>query len=606
MKLLAFRIKHFRSILDSGWVSFSPDGITAIVGQNESGKSSVLDALYFALHNDPISEDDMRVPGPRPVVQLSVELNMEDVKPGLEKYDASDITRIAKYFNLIENKIEIDCIWDVEKKNGITEIDPGVALSKNYFDKYQKLSAVTAKSDNEKKPYQLTTIGTEAVTGEVVEVPSQSKMDPDDLASLIWKYLPRGVRFDDASGRLPSTVSIDNDGRPTGDGAQAANNFLTVADIDLKALLQSDLREQKSIITRANNAISKDFNQFWSQTIGKDGRLSFVCELENYGKHHGERAGSPHLVFWVCDGQNRLYPKQRSQGVSWFISFYLQLKASEKKGINRVFFLDEPGSNLHAKAQADVLKLINHLRKHTSTVVYSTHSPQMIEYEKLYRVHAVQRDDDNEDSPSKIISAHQLGTASSDTLSPILAAMGVDLSNQNVVRRSNNVILEEMSGYYYLTSFWRLVNEESEVHFIAATGADKVVSMVNMFLGWGLNFIVVLDDDKKGREVIHRLKKTVYGDRDDEAQKQLFRLRGCAGIEDALSQNDFSRFVLKRELNYEESNSEHMKKSDLSKPVAAFQFANAVRDKLITFEMLDAESQEKIRGIVALIRDNLR
>ena len=49
LQLAAFRIRNFRSIVDSGWVMFSPDGITVLVGQNESGKSSVLEALYFAL-----------------------------------------------------------------------------------------------------------------------------------------------------------------------------------------------------------------------------------------------------------------------------------------------------------------------------------------------------------------------------------------------------------------------------------------------------------------------------------------------------------------------------------------------------------------------------
>src|SRR5579883_3074973 len=44
MKLTEFRIENYRSIRDSGWVKI--DDIAAIVGKNESGKTSLLKALW--------------------------------------------------------------------------------------------------------------------------------------------------------------------------------------------------------------------------------------------------------------------------------------------------------------------------------------------------------------------------------------------------------------------------------------------------------------------------------------------------------------------------------------------------------------------------------
>ena len=44
MRMTAFRIQNYRSILDSGWLEV--DDIAAIVGKNESGKTSVLKALW--------------------------------------------------------------------------------------------------------------------------------------------------------------------------------------------------------------------------------------------------------------------------------------------------------------------------------------------------------------------------------------------------------------------------------------------------------------------------------------------------------------------------------------------------------------------------------
>ena len=44
MKLTAFCVQNYRSILDSGWVDV--DDIAVIVGKNESGKTSLLKALW--------------------------------------------------------------------------------------------------------------------------------------------------------------------------------------------------------------------------------------------------------------------------------------------------------------------------------------------------------------------------------------------------------------------------------------------------------------------------------------------------------------------------------------------------------------------------------
>ena len=44
MRLKAFKVKMYRPIIDSGWVDV--DGVTVIVGKNESGKSALLKALH--------------------------------------------------------------------------------------------------------------------------------------------------------------------------------------------------------------------------------------------------------------------------------------------------------------------------------------------------------------------------------------------------------------------------------------------------------------------------------------------------------------------------------------------------------------------------------
>ena len=45
MKLTSFRIRHYKSIVDSGECEMSQENISILAGQNESGKTSILEAL---------------------------------------------------------------------------------------------------------------------------------------------------------------------------------------------------------------------------------------------------------------------------------------------------------------------------------------------------------------------------------------------------------------------------------------------------------------------------------------------------------------------------------------------------------------------------------
>lgn len=599
MKISAFRIRSFRSIVDSGWVKLSPDGITAFVGQNESGKSSILEALSFALNDEDPSVDDFRVEAETCDVSLRVSMTVEDVERSVLLDSVAGLEGLKRHLNN-NQYVDVLLIWNrgaYAKADGI-----------------QRACSLT-------QPELLESIETACasqVLGQAQDSADASAASADDVdsrdlsdvlaatADALWRALPLAVLFNEADGRLPSSVDIDESKKLVGGDAKAAKNFLDIAGLQVAHLLSDEPRTRQNKLARASAALTADFNDFWSQTIGRSGRLDLSCQLEFHSTGASAKAGSPYLTFWVSDGATKLYPKQRSFGVRWFLSFYLQLRAAEKAGRRVVYLLDEPGANLHAKAQADVLRLIEKLGKQSAIVLYTTHSPQLIQYEKLYRVHAVQRGDDGGEAPTSVIDAHRLGSASTDTLFPILAAMGADVSQQQVIRKHGNVLLEEISGFYYLSALWKLLGIRTEAHFIAANGVDNIETLANMFMGWGLDFVIVVDDDSQGRGAYREMKRNLYGDDDAIACRSMFRLKDAAGIEDLFSIDDFKHLVLKdAAAEIGTTNSAYVKSKRLSKPVLAHRFAQSVNSGEVSVESLSPETGERVRLLLGKIEQLL-
>jgi ABC-type lipoprotein export system ATPase subunit len=614
MKITHYRITNFRSIVDTDWQRFSRDGVTVLVGQNESGKTSILDALATTFSTKSITADDLRSGAPLPQMQLKLQCPFEEIEPELTDYVSEQVRLLQTYWTEHGGNATIDFSW-YDKTPATPDKSPFGCAPKliDAEDLLANLSDATADEVAKTSPPASASVpdpNSPSVTDATPRTAKPETQAPKFLTAAsigqaLWRAAPEFILFSERSGTLPNEIELDEKGIPTGNGAIAASNYLYAAQIDIAKMLKSERRTRESFMVRANAKLTEAFNSFWSQTIGKDTKLSLTCDIQFRDATDQARAGKPYLVFWISDRHTQLYPSQRSQGVRWFVSFFLQLKAAKSNYDSALFLLDEPGANLHSKAQGDVLRLINALR-HEIPIVYSTHSPHLVEYEHLHRIHAVQRVGDDEDSPTTILDAHQLGAASSDTLSPILTAMGTDLASQQTIQRRDNVLLEEVSGFYYLSAFWKLTGEKQTAHFIASTGVNKLPALANMFLGWGLDFITVVDDDNQGRGVYKELMRDLYGDDAEIANRFVIKLKGYEGIEDIFSTSDFKRHVLKDEnANIQQKNSEFLKRAGRSKPILALEFKLAIDNGHIRFLDLDEVTQSAIKEAVSNIAGKL-
>src|SRR4030042_4061933 len=129
MRFKGFKIKNYRSIVDSGWNLLAYDNITALIGQNESGKTSVLEAL-MSFYDGKISDDVLRSDMTFPIVSCMFELdgNVNQLM------DSSAVPEELR--NILNNKKEIilERKWKPDRTTSVIAGDDDVV---DYFHRIQ-------------------------------------------------------------------------------------------------------------------------------------------------------------------------------------------------------------------------------------------------------------------------------------------------------------------------------------------------------------------------------------------------------------------------------------------------------------------------------------
>jgi predicted ATP-dependent endonuclease of OLD family len=307
--------------------------------------------------------------------------------------------------------------------------------------------------------------------------------------------LPRFWYFDEYH-ELPSRVSIDAirnnsiTGELTKQQLETAKALFELAMIDVEELANSTNFESFiAELEATSNDITDKIFEYWST----NSNLSIEFKIDQINRPNNL---PPEKILDIRVKNHRhritLPLKSRSKGFNWFFSFIVWFsKIQDEKDKNFILLLDEPGLNLHASAQADLLRFINDLSSDYQ-VVYSTHSPFMVELNGLHRVRTVY------DSDAGSIISDAIQEKDPDTLFPLQAALGYDIA-QNLFVSKNNLLVEGPSDLNYLTFMSNLLESEGreglrdDVTIIPVGGLDKVVSFVSLLRGSKLKISCLLD-----------------------------------------------------------------------------------------------------------------
>lgn len=577
MKLKKFRIKNFKSITDSG-NCYLTDTITILAGKNESGKTSILEALEDFDTDGKIRESAKPIKSPEAIPEISITFTVEKdtVKEVLKEIGSVQKAVADVELEIIKTFPDSYTFGEDTLKNelfGAKEIEK---IQKSIKDKWGKVKTLHAKypqlggtffdfefSDLTSEKTLLTTFKT-ATTPNIPQIDEKDRENfpkllteieteiqnlenltatEDKFLEALKRWIPNFVFFNSFEDVFPNKIPF----------AELETNewikdLAVISDLNVATIKTSTARDKQKHKTDININLNDDYKKFWAQDVSS---LSVDWDSQD-------------LQFWIQEDGYPYEPSLRSKGRQWHLAFYIKVSARANENVPNIILIDEPGLFLHAKAQEDILSKLEDSAKEVQ-LIFSTHSPYLLEADKLNQIRLIHR---TKKAGTKIENkVHAL--ADKETLTPIMTAIGLELNaGITALDKVNNVVVEGASDLYYLNAFKKILSKDS-VNFIFGGGAGNMPVVGTILHGWGGKVIYLYDNDQGKKDGEKNLKDNWLVAKD----LVLAVLNTAGSVEDIFSPTNFQEFVLSdTSKTYTESNSEYVKKSKLDKVLLAKKF----------------------------------
>lgn len=502
----SFNIENFKGIRDlSINLQRKPASrIFSLVGLNESGKTTILEALDWFY--DCSSYD------PHDLIPKSELLNFNGKISVSAKllFHESDNTALIEFmkkthkYNIhrIEDEFEVKNVFEYEDSSCVSK---STEWNVSIIGKTSRMKEAKALSDSESYWDSAVDFIKDSLLPPIIYYPNFLFDFPDKI------YLEFITEEDDKISQIYRDVIQD-----------VLNSMQKKLDIEkhlldrYKSGKQHDRASMASVLQKLSSRIETDVFSIWKDLLKIDRsglQLTFGQSIEEDEK-------GLFLQVKVKEGDQDYFIRERSLGFRWFFSFILFTHFRAFRDVhfkNAVFLLDEPASNLHPTAQTKLLKALENYTSNQS-IIYTTHSHHMINPKWLSGTFVVKNDaKDYKELDIKYNSYMTNITAvryfqfvsknpnDKDFYRPILDAL--DFQPSLLENVPDIVILEGKNDYYtlkYLNDNY-FENEEFENNLYPSTGKDKTDYIISLYLAWGRNFIVLLDDDRGGRNTYNRL-----------------------------------------------------------------------------------------------------
>lgn len=531
MKLTGVQIRNFRNILDSGEALIQND-VTCLVGKNESGKTAFLHALHRLRPAEVSLEFDLLLQYPAWLEKLHriQGRKLGEVRPvrATFEFEAVDIDAVRSQFGpsaLKSNKVVLERQYDGKRLYQLTTDEAAVVshiiqqagLLEPLSQEAQRISTLEALKKFIETLKGRTEDAGAAQAAAALEKEISARLGSHPVGQAIYNFIepriPKFFYYDEYS-QLPGEIKISRvlqaDESQLNADERTARSLLQLAAAASDYLINPDYERRKRELENVANGITKDVLKYWTQNPHLRVLIDITQRTE--ATPQGQTTVLEELKIRVYDDIHWLsLPfSEHSSGFRWFFSFLAAFSAYERAKAPVVILLDEPGLGLHGRAQKDFLRFIDERLAARHQVIYTTHSPFMVQPDKLERVRIV------EDKGTEIgaVVSQDVLTMDPDTLFPLLGALGYDLA-QHLLIGPNNIIVEGTADFTYLAVLSGFLKEQGghglddKWTIVPVGGADLIPTFVAL-LGNKLDVTVVVDARTEQHQRLARLAREGY------------------------------------------------------------------------------------------------
>jgi energy-coupling factor transporter ATP-binding protein EcfA2 len=577
VRLQSFRLARFRNIVDPQEVVVEED-VTCLVGKNESGKTTVLEALHRlnpANHRESKFDRTIEYPRWRMVRDGRVE-DLDKFEPIQATFllDEEDLDACAEFLPA-RPPVGTVCIrsrtYDNTKRLGLhcslEEVIKAAVKAADVADEdAEPLLAATshqaameaAKERAKALREQKENARAKAVQSFLGALDAYAYLTGSGLSQEqryeLAKLVPRFFYFSDYE-LLPGESDLhllaqkveDESGLTAEEESVLA--LLDYAEAEPSDFLGENYDARKAQLQAAGYELSRKVFTYWSQN--RDLEVEFDSELEEVGR---DAANQPimHRILKVLMRDNRhggivTNFMTRSAGFRWFFSFLAAFSKYQESREPVIVLLDEPGTSLHGEAQKDFLRFIFNELGASKQVLYTTHSQHMVDPSRYEKFRAVE-DRSTRENPDLGVAITLVDvSADRDTLLPLQNALGYSINQHLFIGAGRHLAVEGGSDFIYLdrvsghlASVGRTALDP-RLKILPVGGASVVPAFVAL-VGRDLEVSVLLDGSRQGKDaqrVLAQATKGVIGEDEVVAVDDVSGTVPRADIEDLFDPEDY-------------------------------------------------------------------
>jgi len=499
MKYKRFEIEQYKGI-KSSFISVIQAPVP-IIGINESGKSSILEAIaHYDYRNDATA-------------------------------DAKQWKFINRY-NPQENEFVVSA--DIELLDGEFK-----TLMEKFTADEQLLFAPIIPSGNEIRISRVFKKHAES-SPRIYRINGNESEFVEKVAKMMIDALPRIYYFDNFLEKpFANSVSmpadyITNPATNLDQEQEVIEKMFEDAGYPLREFLSyTDSNDQSTTLSEVNKFVNKQLIEDWQKMnvgeldidVSSMKNMQIELQLSNTQantvtqkiKESFKSKGQPPFVATMD-------LSDRSLGFRWFYNFSIKKCFGTKTNNQVIYLFDEPGSFLHNSAQTVLLDAIIELAK-TQPVIFSTHSEFLLDPEKI-NINNIRIVEKDKREIHLVPYAEAKVDKNQGTLSPLYNALRIKIPINSTLRQKV-IITEGITDFY----FWRMLSDEFVI--LPGTSAHNNSFLIGLAIGTSEKYIALFDGDDAGDTAIALYTKHYN---EEEATNHWSQYKNRSGLKITLEQ----------------------------------------------------------------------